>query len=304
MYSFQWKRRLMYRRSFNAPLASRLSVSIDARKTGRASSSRKPGISTLISTQLFWPWPLPSLCSSPLLMVASSSSSSKPSTGRCGVLPTSALTPTRASVPSSRAMRALPLALGSTSYSARMERKSRGPFVTSRRSGGVWLRVERRNESSAGERLTRAAWGGMAGERRCAVLWGQQWQCGAGAGGDACWSWNFCQAARGLRWVLANQRRCVMAFNSGAGCGSEATDASVLSPPVSFWHCSHRIYRASVAGASFSFSFLYTTTTASPPIPACHTHPGTISVTRYGAVIALVTCSLASHAPVAATPRP
>jgi hypothetical protein len=224
MYSFQWKRRLMYRRSFNAPLASRLSVSIEARKTGRASSSRKPGTSTLISTQLFWPWPLPSLCSSPLLMVASSSSSWKPSTGRCSVLPTSALTPTRASVPSSRAMRALPLALGSTSNSARMERKSRGPFVTSRRSGGVWLRVERRNESSAGERLTRAAWGGMAGEKRCAVLWGQQWQCGAGAGGDACWSWNFCQAARGLQWVLANQRRCVMAFNSGAGSGSEATD--------------------------------------------------------------------------------
>ena len=212
MYSFQWKRRLMYRRSLRAPLASRLSVSIEARKTGRASSSRKPGISTLISTQPFWPWPLPSPCSSspPLLMAASSSC--KPSTGRCGVLPTSAFTPTRASVPSSRAMRALPLALGSTSYSARMERKSRGPFVTSRRSGGVWLRVERRKESSAGERLTRAAWGGMAGEGCCAGRWGQQWQCGAKSqAGTFARHWR----REACRWGLANQRRCVMACTPG-----------------------------------------------------------------------------------------
>lgn len=154
MYSFQWKRVLMYRRSFSSPLASRLSASIDARNTGSASSSLNPGTSTPTSTQPFWPWPRPSRCSSPLLV---STSSCSPSTGRCGVLSTSAFTPTSASVPSSRAMRALPFALGSTSYSARMERKSRGPLVTSRRRGGVWLRVERRKDSSAGERLTRAA---------------------------------------------------------------------------------------------------------------------------------------------------
>jgi hypothetical protein len=151
----------MYRRSLSSGLANRLSVSIEARKTGRASSSRKPGTSTLISTHAFWPRAL--LLSSPSCVVASCmvSSSSRPKTGRCGVRPTSALTPTRASVPSSRAMRALPLAVGRTSHSARMERKSRGPFVTSRRRGGDWARAARKNDSSAGERLTRAAWGGI-----------------------------------------------------------------------------------------------------------------------------------------------
>jgi hypothetical protein len=161
-YSFQWNRLLMYRRSLSSPLASRLSLSIEARKTGRASSSRKPGTSTLISSQAFCPLPLFS-CTSSWSRI-STSSSCCPSDGLWRDLSTSALTPTSASVPSSRAILALPFAPGSTSYSARMERKSRGPLVTSRRTGGDWAREERRNDSSAGDRLTRAAcWGAMAG---------------------------------------------------------------------------------------------------------------------------------------------
>jgi len=206
----------MYRRSLSSPLASKLSVSMEDRNTGRASSSRKPGTSTLISTQAFWPLPLLSSVSSPSPMSTSSGSSS---VGRCRDLSTSALTPTSASVPSSRAMRALPFALGSTSYSARIERKSRGPLVTSRRMGGVCERVERRNDSSAGERLTRACWGAMA------IGW---WCLGRGD--------SEVFAARGFLAHLFRRRT--------SGPGDSAAASLACSPGASYFARQHRALTA------------------------------------------------------------
>jgi hypothetical protein len=132
----------MYNRFTNSPSASNASLSMAARNTVPASSSRWPGISTVISTQSLCP------CLSSSSAPPSSSSSTGSATGSnppssssgswpslVRVFSTSALTPTMASVPSAKHTRALPLAPGKTPVSADTGRNWFGARPSGRRGG-------------------------------------------------------------------------------------------------------------------------------------------------------------------------
>lgn len=116
-----------------------------------ASSSLVPGISTAISTQPDSPsrasFLAPSSsssssCDPPAAAVINSVSRSVfPAPYRARVLSTSALTPTMASVPSAKQMRALPLVPGRMSVSA-LRGRNWGAARPSGRRGGVSEREE------------------------------------------------------------------------------------------------------------------------------------------------------------------
>ncbi len=143
------------------------SRSISLRKTRSGSSSRRVEMSTLSDIQsglplrlLLVPGTAEEIFDSSRFILSFISSSRRLVRLPPAVRATSALIPTRASLPSVRDTWAEPLQVGRRSVSARRGRKSVGERKSGRRDG-VWEREVWRYDSSAGERLVDVEVAGM-----------------------------------------------------------------------------------------------------------------------------------------------